>query len=99
MSWSEESRFTLFQSERNIRLRTEMNEVTHPSCLMCKPVGAALLSAVASVGPDLTPTGNLWDVLEKMVRSGPALQLSIQELGGRFMQLWLEINCEIAQVY
>ena len=32
--WSDESRFTLFQSDGRIRVRREADEVMHPSCLM-----------------------------------------------------------------
>ncbi|KAK1791225.1 hypothetical protein P4O66_013245, partial [Electrophorus voltai] len=42
--------------------------------------------------PDLNPIENLWDVLEKTLRSGPNLPLSIQDLGENLMQLWTEVN-------
>ena len=32
--WSDESRFTLFQSDGSIRVRREADEVMHPSCLV-----------------------------------------------------------------
>jgi len=32
--WSDESRFTLFQSDGHIRVRREVDEVLHPSCLV-----------------------------------------------------------------
>ncbi|KAF7645433.1 hypothetical protein LDENG_00204610 [Lucifuga dentata] len=32
--WSDESRFTLFQSDGRIRVRREADEVMHPSCLV-----------------------------------------------------------------
>ncbi len=32
--WSDESRFTLFQSDGHIRVRREVEEVRHPSCLV-----------------------------------------------------------------
>ena len=32
--WSDEARFTLFQSDGDIRVRREADEVMHPSCLM-----------------------------------------------------------------
>ncbi|KAF7652311.1 hypothetical protein LDENG_00098550 [Lucifuga dentata] len=32
--WSDESRFTLFQSDGHIRVRREADEVMHPSCLV-----------------------------------------------------------------
>ena len=47
---SDESRFTLFQSDGRIRIRREVDEVMHPSCLLHKPVGAVLRSGVAAVG-------------------------------------------------
>ena len=42
--------------------------------------------------PDLNPIENLWDVLDKTLRSGPTLPSSIQELGEKLMQHWTEIN-------
>ena len=42
--------------------------------------------------PDLNPIENLWDVLEKTLRSAPNLPSSIQDLGEKLMQLWTEIN-------
>ncbi|KAF7659613.1 hypothetical protein LDENG_00295490 [Lucifuga dentata] len=44
LMWSDESRFTLFQSNGCIRVRREADEVMHPSCLVptYKPVGAVL---------------------------------------------------------
>ncbi|KAF7646280.1 hypothetical protein LDENG_00190250 [Lucifuga dentata] len=43
--WSDESRFTLFQSDGRIRVRREVDEVMHPSCLVptYKPVGADMI--------------------------------------------------------
>ena len=34
--WSDESRFTLFQSDGHIGVRREADEVLHPSCLQYK---------------------------------------------------------------
>ncbi|XP_051513701.1 zinc finger protein 436 isoform X2 [Myxocyprinus asiaticus] len=42
--------------------------------------------------PDLNPTESLWDVLEKTLQSDLTLPSSIQDLGQKFMQLWMEIN-------
>jgi len=42
--------------------------------------------------PDLNPTDNLWDGLEKALRSGPTLPSSLQDVGEKLMQLWTEIN-------
>ena len=42
--------------------------------------------------PDLNHIRNLWDVLEKALRSGPTLPSSIQELGQKWIQLSTEIN-------
>ena len=42
--------------------------------------------------PDLYPIENLWDVLEKALRSGPTLPSSIQDLGEKLMQHWTEIK-------
>ena len=42
--------------------------------------------------PDLNPIENLWDVLDKDLRSGPTLPSSIQDLGEKLMQHWMEIN-------
>ena len=42
--------------------------------------------------PDLNPIENLWDVLEKALRSGPTLPSSMQDLGEKLIQHWTEIN-------
>ena len=49
--------------------------------------------------PDLSPTENLWDVLEKALHSGPTLPSSIQDLGEKLMQHWMEINLVILQKF
>ena len=41
--------------------------------------------------PDLNPIENLWDVLEKALCSGQTLP-SMQDLGEKLMQHWMEIN-------
>ncbi len=41
--WSDESRFTLFQSDGRIRVRREANEVMHPSCLVQACGGSAMI--------------------------------------------------------
>lgn len=41
--------------------------------------------------PDLNPIENLWDVLEKALRSGQTLPSSMQDLGEKLMQHWMEI--------
>ena len=41
---------------------------------------------------DLNPTENLWDVLEKALRSGLTLPSSIQYHSEKWMQHWMEIN-------
>lgn len=41
--------------------------------------------------PDLNPTPNLWDELEKTLHSGQTLPSTIQDLGEK-MQHWMEIN-------
>ena len=47
--------------------------------------------------PDINPTENLWDVLEKTLHSGPTLPSSIQDLGEKLIQLWTEKkSCDIA---
>ncbi|KAK1796177.1 hypothetical protein P4O66_009256, partial [Electrophorus voltai] len=46
--WSDKSRCTLFKSDGGIRVRGEVAEVMHPSCLPYKPVGAVLWSGVAA---------------------------------------------------
>ena len=38
------------------------------------------------------PIENLWDVLEKALRSGPTLLSSIQDLDEKLMWHWMEIN-------
>ena len=50
--WSDESRFTLFQSDGSIRVRREVDEVMphHAWCLPYRPVGAVLGSEVATGG-------------------------------------------------
>ena len=47
--------------------------------------------------PDLNPTENLWDVLEKALHSGPTRPSSVQDLGEKLMQHWSEINLETLQ--
>ena len=42
--------------------------------------------------PDLNLIENLWDVLEKALRSCLTLPSSIQNLGEELMQHWMEIN-------
>ena len=42
--------------------------------------------------PDLKPIENLWDVLEKTLRSDRTLPSSLQDLGEKLMQLWIEKN-------
>ncbi|KAJ0044195.1 hypothetical protein NL108_012306, partial [Boleophthalmus pectinirostris] len=42
--------------------------------------------------PDLNPIENLWDVLEKALRSGQTLPSLMQDLGEKLMQHWMEIN-------
>ena len=42
--------------------------------------------------PDLNPIENLWDVLEKALCSGQTLPSSMQDLGEKLMQHWMEIN-------
>ena len=49
--------------------------------------------------PDLHPIENLWDVLEKALRSGLTLPSSIQDLGEKLMQHWTEINLVTLQKF
>lgn len=42
--------------------------------------------------PDLNPFEHLWDVLEKTLLSSPTLPSSIEDLGEKLMQLWMEMN-------
>ncbi|XP_062284259.1 GTPase IMAP family member 8-like [Scomber scombrus] len=66
--WSDESRFTLFQSDGRIR------------------------------SPDLNPIENLWDVLEKALRSGPTLPSSIQDLAFRSTPPTVFNNDEVIRI-
>ena len=45
-----------------------------------------------SVQTFIDPIENLWDVLEKALRSGQTLPSSIQDVGETLMQHWMEIN-------
>ena len=42
--------------------------------------------------PHLNPIENLWDVLEKALSSCQTLPGSMQDLGEKLMQHWMEIN-------
>ena len=42
--------------------------------------------------PDLNPTENLWDMLEKTLRSSMTQSSSIRDLGKILMQLWTDMN-------
>ena len=42
--------------------------------------------------PDLNPIENLWNVLERALRSGQTLPSSMQDLYEKWMQHWMEIN-------
>lgn len=42
--------------------------------------------------PYLNTIVNLWDVLEKALRSGPTLPSSMQDLGEKIMQHWMDTN-------
>ena len=42
--------------------------------------------------PDLNTIKNFWDVLEKTLCSSRLYKTSLQDFGGKLMQLWTEIN-------
>lgn len=42
--------------------------------------------------PDINPTDNFWEVIEKALHSGLTIPSSTQDLGEKLMQPWTEIN-------
>lgn len=47
------------------------------------------------MSPDFNLVENLWDVLEKTLRTTPTLPSSVLDLSEKLMQFWKEINVVI----
>ncbi|KAK1792796.1 hypothetical protein P4O66_012704 [Electrophorus voltai] len=70
----------------------------HVSVVSCMEILSGAEINVNWKSPGLNPVENFWDVREKTLRSDPNLPSSIQDLREKFMQLWTEINVDIAEV-